>query len=116
MLTNHLQYSIYHKRHKRTHMSLGQLPTRRGTRRSAANRTCCGPRPRRTRWPGGGRAIVTTKRNLGPATILGRLLANTVNRSLLRGGVAGLLAAREQHAPKSYTQVIGKACAMFEGD
>src|ERR1700683_1676797 len=97
-------------------MSLGQLPTRRGTRRSAANRTCCGPRPRRTRWPGGGRAIVTTKRNLGPATILGRLLANTVNRSLLRGGVAGLLAAREQHAPKSYTQVIGKACAMFEGD
>jgi len=95
-------------------MSFGQLPTRRRTRGSTANRTCCGPRCRRARRASGGRTIAT-KRNLGPAAILG-LLADTINRSFLRAGVAGLLAPCEQHASESYTQVIGETCAMFHGD
>jgi hypothetical protein len=99
-------------------MSLGQMPTRRRTGGRAATRagrsnvwrSRRAGRPNRRR-----RAIPTTKWNLGTTTAL-RLLAYTIDSAFLQAGAAGLLTPREQHASKSYTQVIGKAGAMLEGD
>ena len=101
-----------------THMSLGQIPTRRGTGGRAATRAGRSNirRSRRARRSSRRRrAIATTKWNLGTTTVL-RLLAYTVDGAFLQAAAARLLTPREQHASKSYTQVIGKASAMLEGD